>query len=164
LDALENQPDLRLIVWCRFRRERERLRKAFEVIQVFNKNFELFQIYGGQKPTYRHEALDAFSLPRKPGAAILLGQPAAGGLGVNLTAADTVFYFSNDYNLATRLQSEDRCHRIGQRNPVTYMDLIATGPDGQRTLDHIVLKALRKKQDLAVWTASRWKEKLTEDV
>ena len=164
LDALENQPDLRLIVWCRFRRERECLRKAFEVIQVFNKNFELFQIYGGQKPTYRHEALDAFSLPRKPGAAILLGQPAAGGLGVNLTAADTVFYFSNDYNLATRLQSEDRCHRIGQRNPVTYMDLIATGPDGQRTIDHIVLKALRKKQDLAVWTASRWKEKLTEDV
>ena len=36
-----------------------------------------------------------------------------------------MIYYANDFNLETRIQSEDRCHRIGQKNPVTYIDLIA---------------------------------------
>ena len=54
-----------------------------------------------------------------------------------------MIYYANDFNLETRIQSEDRCHRIGQRNPVTYIDLIADG-----TIDEKIVKALRDKIDI----------------
>jgi len=52
-------------------------------------------------------------------------------------------YYSNDYNLETRIQSEDRAHRIGQRNNVTYVDLISAG-----TIDEKIVEALRAKIDI----------------
>jgi SNF2 family DNA or RNA helicase len=61
-----------------------------------------------------------------------------------LTAANTVIYYSNSYDLEIRLQSEDRAHRIGQTNKVTYVDLVAPG-----TVDEKILEALRNKIDLA---------------
>ncbi len=54
-----------------------------------------------------------------------------------------MIYYANDFNLETRIQSEDRCHRIGQKNPVTYIDLIADG-----TIDEKIVKALRDKIDI----------------
>ena len=55
-----------------------------------------------------------------------------------------MIYYANDFNLETRSQSEDRCHRIGQRNPVTYIDLIAEG-----TIDEKIIKALRDKINIS---------------
>ena len=54
-----------------------------------------------------------------------VGQPKTGGYGITLTAANTVIYYSNSYDLEIRLQSEDRAHRIGQTNKVTYVDIIS---------------------------------------
>ena len=73
-----------------------------------------------------------------------MGQPTTGGYGITLTAAHTVIYYSNNYDLEVRLQSEDRAHRIGQTNKVTYIDLVSPG-----TIDEKILKALRSKIDLA---------------
>ena len=73
-----------------------------------------------------------------------MGQPTPGGYGITLTAAHTVIYYSNNYDLEVRLQSEDRAHRIGQTNKVTYIDLVSPG-----TIDEKILKALRSKIDLA---------------
>jgi SNF2 family DNA or RNA helicase len=67
-----------------------------------------------------------------------------GGYGITLTAASTVIYYSNGYDLEKRLQSEDRAHRIGQKKSVTYIDLIA-----EKTVDEKIVKALRKKIDIA---------------
>ena len=53
-------------------------------------------------------------------------------------------YFSNGYDLAKRLQSEDRAHRIGQKKSVTYVDFIAP-----KTVDEKIVKALRNKIDIA---------------
>jgi SNF2 family DNA or RNA helicase len=53
-------------------------------------------------------------------------------------------YYSNDYSLEVRMQSEDRAHRIGQEQKVTYIDLIAEG-----TIDERIVKALNSKIDLA---------------
>ena len=61
-----------------------------------------------------------------------------------MTAPNTVIYYSNSYDLEIRLQSEDRAHRIGQTNKVTYVDLVAPG-----TIDEKILEALRNKIDLA---------------
>jgi len=55
-----------------------------------------------------------------------------------------MIYYSNSYDLEIRLQSEDRAHRIGQANKVTYIDLVSPN-----TIDEKILKALRGKIDLA---------------
>src|SRR5208283_3450068 len=118
-----------LIVWCRWRRERERL---YKLLQKQTKGgYLLVQIYGGQSQKDRESALGLFSTTTQDTSkCIMLAQPHAGGFGLNLTVASTAVYLSNDFSYTTRIQSEDRCHRIGQTNPVTYLDVLATGPAG----------------------------------
>jgi len=65
------------------------------------------------------------------------------GIGVTLTAADTMIFVSNTFNYADRYQSEDRIHRAGQRSKhVLYIDIVAKG-----TIDERVLQILQTKRD-----------------
>ena len=73
-----------------------------------------------------------------------VGQPRTGGYGLTLTEAKTVVYYSNNFDLEIRLQSEDRAHRIGQTSKVTYIDIVA-----ENTVDERILKALRNKINIA---------------
>lgn len=66
-----------------------------------------------------------------------------GGYGITLTESSTTIYYSNSYSLEHRLQSEDRNHRIGQTNRVTYIDLVTPG------VDERVIKSLKAKNDVA---------------
>ena len=79
-----------------------------------------------------------------PRCRFMVGTPSTGGYGITLTAANTVIYYSNGYDLEKRLQSEDRAHRIGQQKSVTYVDLIC-----EETVDEKIVKALRKKINIA---------------
>jgi SNF2 family DNA or RNA helicase len=79
-----------------------------------------------------------------PKCRFLVGTPSTGGYGLTLTAANTVIYYSNGYDLEKRLQSEDRAHRIGQKKSVTYVDINA-----QDTIDEKIVKSLRKKINIA---------------
>ena len=79
-----------------------------------------------------------------PRCRFMVGTPSTGGYGITLTAANTVIYYSNGYDLEKRLQSEDRAHRIGQQKSVTYVDLICDD-----TVDEKIVKALRKKINIA---------------
>jgi len=79
-----------------------------------------------------------------PKCRFIVGTPATGGYGITLTAANTVIYYSNGYDLEKRLQSEDRAHRIGQTKSVTYVDIMA-----EETVDEKIVKALRKKINIA---------------
>ena len=74
----------------------------------------------------------------------IVGTPQTGGYGITLTAANTVIYYSNGYDLEKRLQSEDRAHRIGQKKSVTYVDINA-----EETVDEKIVKSLRKKINIA---------------
>lgn len=74
-------------------------------------------------------------------ARFFVANPASAGLGLTLTAAETVIYYSNSFDLEHRLQSEDRTHRIGTVNPVTYIDLCTSG-----TIDVKIVNALRNKK------------------
>ena len=73
-----------------------------------------------------------------------MGHPKTGGYGLTLTAANTVIYYSNSYDLELRLQSEDRAHRISQINKVTYIDLMSP-----KTIDEKIVKSLRDKINIA---------------
>jgi len=79
-----------------------------------------------------------------PRCRFIVGTPSTGGYGITLTAANTVIYYSNGYDLEKRLQSEDRAHRIGQQKSVTYVDLICDD-----TVDEKIVKSLRKKINIA---------------
>ena len=67
----------------------------------------------------------------------------AGGVGLNLTAADTVIHFDPWWNPAVEAQATDRAHRIGQQNVVTAYKLIARG-----TVEEKILHLQRKKREM----------------
>ena len=75
---------------------------------------------------------------------VFVGQIATAGLGITLTAADKMVFYSLDYSMSNFEQTKARIHRVDQRNPCTYIYLVA-----ENTVDVKVLKALRDKADLA---------------
>jgi len=61
------------------------------------------------------------------------------------------------------LQSEDRVDRHGQTTSPNISDFLMTGPKGQRTMDHVVFAALKKKEDLANYTTQDWVRELKNE-
>lgn len=162
-DLLLQDPDLKLLTWCRFRPELQRTMKEL-VERRWKRTPRFGAIWGGQKKLEREAGVQLLD-PRRSidGPVIVLGTTATGSMGLNLAASHTVIYLTNDFSLKTRLQSEDRVHRPGQRNVVSYTDVVVTGPTGQKTVSHVVLKALRNKEDVANWTTRAWIAALTEE-
>ena len=99
--------------------------------------------YGATPQDARQDIVDRFQDPDSD-LRFFVGNPKTGGYGLTLTAATNMIYYNNGYDLETRIQSEDRAHRIGQEHHVLYVDLISPG-----TVDEKILKALRGKIDLA---------------
>jgi len=77
-----------------------------------------------------------------PDCKVFLLSTRAGGLGINLTAADTVIIYDSDWNPQMDLQAQDRCHRIGQTKPVIVYRLVSSGSAEKRILE----KANAKKK------------------
>ena len=67
----------------------------------------------------------------------------SGGLGVNLTGADTVIFYDSDWNPTMDAQAQDRCHRIGQTRDVHIYRLIS-----ERTVEENILKKANQKRML----------------
>ncbi len=128
----------KVLIWSRFRNDIQRIGKLLE------ENFpsQVASYYGDTPDDERQEIVTRFQDPDS-GLRFFIGNPQTAGYGLTLTEANTVVYYANDFNLETRIQSEDRCHRIGQKNPVTYIDLIT-----EDTIDEHIVGALRDKIDL----------------
>lgn len=75
---------------------------------------------------------------------VFIGQIAAAGLGITLTTASTMVFYSLDYSMSNFEQAKARIHRVSQKNDCLYIYLIAKG-----TVDRKVIRALRDKVDLA---------------
>lgn len=75
---------------------------------------------------------------------VFIGQIQAAGMGLTLTAASTMVFFSLDYNMANFDQAKARIHRVSQTENCHYVYLCCRG-----TIDNKVLRALRDKVDLA---------------
>lgn len=135
MDAIEDV-DGKFIVWARFREELQAISDALGEAGITH-----VQYHGGVNREDREAAVDWF---QNGNVRVFVGQPQSGGIGLTLTAAETVFYFSNDFNLETRLQSEDRAHRIGTRRNVVYIDIAA-----ENTIDEQIARNLQRKQRTA---------------
>jgi len=79
-----------------------------------------------------------------PATTVFVGQIATAGLGITLTAASTMVFYSLDYSMSNFEQAKARIHRFGQKENCTYIYLTA-----RRTVDEKVLKSLRDKANLA---------------
>jgi SNF2 family DNA or RNA helicase len=99
----------------------------------------------------RGEAVRRFQ--EEPSCKVFVAQIQTAGLGITLTAADTAIFYSLDYSFANYDQARARLHRIGQRNSVTYIHLVARG-----TVDEKVLKALQKKKSVADEVVDNWRD------
>jgi SNF2 family DNA or RNA helicase len=99
--------------------------------------------YGATKQEDRQACINKFQDETNP-VRFFIGNTQTGGYGITLTQASTVIYYSNNYDLEKRIQSEDRAHRIGQKNPVLYVDLVA-----KETVDEKIIQALRNKVNIA---------------
>lgn len=80
---------------------------------------------------------------------LFIGQIAAASEGLTLNQALYSIYFSRDYSLKNHIQSMGRNHRAGQKEKVTYINLVCSRKDGEDTVDMRILNKLQKKEDLA---------------
>ncbi|KGG53236.1 hypothetical protein DI09_101p110 [Mitosporidium daphniae] len=97
---------------------------------------------GGTSSADRNKQIERFN---SSGAAlpVFLLSTRAGGLGINLTTADTVILFDSDWNPQNDLQAMARCHRIGQTKAVSVYRLVSKG-----TVEEQILERAKKKMVL----------------
>ena len=127
------------IIWAHYQYDIKNIIKEIEAVYGPG---SVVDYYGLTPKDERQDNIKKFQ--DDPKCRFFVGTPATGGYGITLTAANTVIYYSNGYDLEKRLQSEDRAHRIGQKKPVTYVDINA-----EDTVDEKIVKALRKKINIA---------------
>ena len=138
--SVVEETDGKIIIWANYRHDIEAIKLALSKEYGMN---SVGMYYGDTDDDERKRVLEEFQKPNSE-MRFFVGNPSTGGYGLTLTAAHTMVYYSNSFDLEKRLQSEDRAHRIGQTKNVTYIDLIAVG-----TIDEKIVKALRDKIDIA---------------
>jgi len=135
LDEVEGKA----IIWAHWQAD---IKNIIKEIKKVHGPGSVVDYYGLTPQDQRDKHREAFQNDSK--VRFIVGTPQTGGYGITLTAANTVIYYSNGYDLEKRLQSEDRAHRIGQKKSVSYIDIIA-----EETVDQKIVKALRKKINIA---------------
>jgi SNF2 family DNA or RNA helicase len=129
----------KVVIWGHWQKD------IAQIIKAITKEYgeaSVVDYYGLTPKDERQENIEKFQ--NDPKCRFFVGTPATGGFGITLTAASNMIYFSNGYNLEFRTQSEARIDRIGQKYPMTYIDIIC-----KDTVDERIVKALRNKINIA---------------
>lgn len=127
------------IIWSRFRHD------IIAITDALKKEYgddAAASYFGDTADEDRNDIVRNFQNPDHP-LRFFVGNPSTAGYGLTLTEANLVVYYANSFDLEHRLQSEDRAHRIGQKNPVLYIDLIT-----EKTIDEKIVSALRNKIEI----------------
>lgn len=127
--------DKKLVIMARFIPELNDIENLLHLRKI-----DYAVVRGGVKD--RDEQIKKFQ--DDPSCKVFVGQIAAAGLGITLTSASTMVFYSLDYSMSNFEQARARIHRAGQKYNCHYIYLIAKG-----TIDRKVIKALRNKKDLA---------------
>ena len=138
MDVLD-ETEGKAIIWAHYQYD---VKAIIKEIKKVHGPGSVVDYYGLTPQDQRQDHIKRFQA--KNGVRFIVGTTQTGGYGITLTAANTVIYYSNGYDLEKRLQSEDRAHRIGQKKSVTYVDIMA-----ENTVDEKIVKALRKKINIA---------------
>ena len=140
--------DSRIVVYAAFTASIDLIESTvtklgWKVIRVDGRGWHTNLLAIDGKPlTDRVDMLKVFQDKANTDKIMFLAHPGSGGMGVTLTAAEVLLYYSNDYNAESRIQSEDRIHRMGMGDSATIVDLI------HLPTDELVLENLQKKRRL----------------
>jgi len=142
LDALMEvleQTAGKVIIWATYVKNIRDIKKL--IVKEYGEE-SIVDYYGATSDVDRAMAKNRFQ--NDPKTRFFIGNPSTGRYSLTLTEASTVVYYSNSYDLEHRIQSEDRAHRIGQKNNVTYIDLVI-----RKTMDEVIYKSLKNKINIA---------------
>ncbi|XP_053993731.1 uncharacterized protein LOC128884386 isoform X2 [Hylaeus volcanicus] len=129
------------------------------------RGFKHQRLDGTRSREVRRKAIDHFNHPDSDDFCFLLST-RAGGLGINLTSADTVIIYDSDWNPQNDLQAEARAHRIGQTKTVQIYRLVTKDTIEERilerakckmVLDTLVVQGLNKREDRAIFDDTQMK-------
>lgn len=126
----------KVIIWAKYRHCVE------EIFQSLSAAFgpdNVAQFHGGIPTKERGFALDRF----RESARFLVSTQASGGYGLTLNEASHVIFYADGFKYSERLQAEDRCHRIGQSRPVTYITLSSNAG-----IENRIAQAIANKSDV----------------
>ncbi len=141
MEYIDDLPEeAKVIIWARFVPE---IKYITEAITEEYGATSIVPFYGATSGEERKENSQAFQ--ENPQVRFIVSNQTVGGYGQTWTAATYVIYYSNTFSYEDRYQSEDRAHRKGQSNHVTYQDI-----EMAVLQDRMILKAIRRKKDLAV--------------
>lgn len=158
IDALQNilnETNGQVLIWANYRQD------IFDIQLHLEKQYgrdSVLTYFGDTTDSDRDFAKQVFKKGNNTkGVRFLVANPQTGGYGLTLTGATTHIYYSNNFDAEKRNQSEDRSHRIGQNEKVTYIDLITKG-----TIDEKILQALSAKKNLSdMIVLSNWSSLLS---
>jgi DNA helicase INO80 len=126
----------RVLIFCQMTR-------MLDILEEYmaKKRYTYFRMDGSTNIADRRDMVNEFQINEKIFAFLL--STRAGGLGVNLTGADTVIFYDNDWNPTMDAQATDRAHRIGQTKVVSVYRLVT-----KDTIEERILKRAKQKQNV----------------
>ncbi|PLW09074.1 hypothetical protein PCANC_23943 [Puccinia coronata f. sp. avenae] len=126
------------------------------------KRWKVCRIDGVTRQESRREQMKEFNEGQGPNAChLFLLSTRAGGVGINLVAADTVILFDSDWNPQQDLQAQDRVHRIGQTKPVLVFRLVSGNTIESKMLEKAGQK--RKLETLVIGNGFDLTQKVEDD-
>ncbi|HQC36926.1 MAG TPA: DEAD/DEAH box helicase [Thermotogota bacterium] len=144
---LISQTEGKVIIWCRYTHEIDTIT---ELLTEEYGEGSTVKFFGALKLKEREASIESFSRD----ARFFVANKTCAGYGLNLQFCNYMIYYSNDWDWATRTQSEDRVHRIGQTENVHIVDISASS-----TIDNRILSCLRKKENMVESFKSRLEDK-----
>jgi len=159
--CFEREEKPKVVVWCRFRAE---MFYALRIVQEAFPQFTFATIQGSQKHDERMRALALLNPKTSPDEPIFcIGIEGTGSFGLDMSASHTCVTLSSGYSPGRSSQTLDRVYGPGQTAPISYHNILAVGPAGQRTIDHTIAAARQQGHDIATWTSAAWVKALKEE-
>jgi len=141
-EILHGDPTNKVIVWTVFTPTYEQIAKV-----CYELNAPAVFLNGTQSKDQKQEAIDIFQTSTR--TRVIIANPAAGGTGVNLTAANYEVCYSRGFKLGDWLQADARAYRGGQTRKTTRIDLVTPDTIDEKCFDRLKEKASHAEDILA---------------
>ena len=130
--------DEKVIIWCRYTHE------INDICKLLREKYGDVVVEFHGEVSRKNREINAERFAKD--AQFFVANKTCAGYGLNLQFCSYMIYYSNDWDWATRSQSEDRVHRMGQTENVHIVDIYAEG-----TIDERIMDCLSRKENLVEW-------------
>ncbi|WP_064615497.1 helicase-related protein [Streptobacillus moniliformis] len=138
IEVLKNLNDSKTIICCTYLEEVNSIIKVLK--NIFNDKI-ILKYTGEISQKEKNKNIVEFEINKN--IKYLIATKQSIGLGLNLQFCNNIVYYSNDYDLGTKLQSQDRIYRIGQNENVNIIDIVA-----ENTIDSRIIDCLNRKENM----------------